>query len=66
MFNRNPVITTPTKEIDRMTSLKTPLRYPGGKSRAVKKMAEFFPLFKDYKEFREPFLVEVLWHCTLH
>ena len=39
-----------------MTSLKTPLRYPGGKSRAVKKMAEFFPLFKDYKEYREPFL----------
>ena len=39
-----------------MTSLKTPLRYPGGKSRAVKKMAEFFPLFSDYKEFREPFL----------
>ena len=39
-----------------MTSLKTPLRYPGGKSRAVKKMAQFFPLFSDYKEFREPFL----------
>ena len=39
-----------------MTSLKTPLRYPGGKSRAVKKMAEFFPLFDDYKEFREPFI----------
>ena len=39
-----------------MTSLKTPLRYPGGKSRAVKKLAEFFPLFQDYKEFREPFL----------
>tara|TARA_S200002703_G_scaffold3562_1_gene5089 strand:- start:1491 stop:2324 length:834 start_codon:yes stop_codon:yes gene_type:complete len=39
-----------------MTSLKTPLRYPGGKSRAVKKMAEFFPLFKDYSEYREPFL----------
>ena len=39
-----------------MTSLKTPLRYPGGKSRAVKKMAEFFPLFKDYKEYREPFV----------
>ena len=39
-----------------MTSLKTPLRYPGGKSRAVKKMAEFFPLFSDYKEFREPFV----------
>ena len=39
-----------------MTSLKTPLRYPGGKSRATKKMAEFFPLFKDYNEYREPFL----------
>ena len=39
-----------------MTSLKTPLRYPGGKSRAIKKMAEFFPLFSDYKEFREPFI----------
>ena len=39
-----------------MTSLKTPLRYPGGKSRATKKMAEFFPLFSDYKEFREPFV----------
>ena len=39
-----------------MTSLKTPLRYPGGKSRATKKMAEFFPLFKDYTEYREPFL----------
>ncbi len=39
-----------------MTALKTPLRYPGGKSRAVKKMAQFFPLFSDYKEFREPFL----------
>ena len=39
-----------------MASLKTPLRYPGGKSRAVKKMAQFFPLFSDYKEFREPFL----------
>ena len=39
-----------------MTSLKTPLRYPGGKSRAIKKMAPFFPLFKDYTEYREPFL----------
>ncbi|AGH56345.1 Dam [Cyanophage Syn2] len=36
--------------------MKTPLRYPGGKSRAVKKMAPFFPLFKDYTEYREPFL----------
>ena len=39
-----------------MTALKTPLRYPGGKSRATKKMAQFFPLFSDYTEFREPFL----------
>ena len=39
-----------------MTALKTPLRYPGGKSRAIKKMAPFFPLFKDYTEYREPFL----------
>ena len=38
------------------TALKTPLRYPGGKSRAVKKMAQFFPDFSHYTEFREPFL----------
>ena len=37
-------------------NLKTPLRYPGGKSRAVKKMAQHFPSFNDYTEFREPFL----------
>ena len=36
--------------------LKTPLRYPGGKSRAVKKMAQYFPSFNEYTEFREPFL----------
>ena len=36
--------------------LKTPLRYPGGKSRAVKKMAPYFPDFHNYTEFREPFL----------
>ena len=39
-----------------MKSLKTPLRYPGGKSRAVTKMAQFFPEFRDYVEYREPFL----------
>ena len=39
-----------------MTSLKTPLRYPGGKSRAVKKMAQFLPDMNKYKEYREPFL----------
>ena len=38
------------------TSLKTPLRYPGGKSRAIKKMAPYFPPLGDYAEYREPFL----------
>ena len=37
-------------------SLKTPLRYPGGKSRAVTKMYQYFPDLRDYVEFREPFL----------
>ena len=39
-----------------MTSLKTPLRYPGGKSRAITKMARYLPEMKKYKEYREPFL----------
>ena len=39
-----------------MKSLKTPLRYPGGKSRAVTKMDQYFPDFRNYAEFREPFL----------
>ena len=39
-----------------MKSLKTPLRYPGGKSRAVIKMDQYFPDFRNYAEFREPFL----------
>jgi site-specific DNA-adenine methylase len=37
-------------------SLKTALRYPGGKSRAVAKMDPYFPDFRNYDEFREPFL----------
>ena len=37
-------------------SLKTPLRYPGGKSRALSKLFQFFPDLKDYKEYREPFI----------
>ena len=37
-------------------SLKTPLRYPGGKSRAVTKMGQHFPDFREYDEFREPFI----------
>ena len=39
-----------------MKSLKTPLRYPGGKSRACVKMGPYFPDLRDYEEFREPFL----------
>jgi len=39
-----------------MKSLKTPLRYPGGKSRAVPKLAQYFPDFHNYDQFREPFL----------
>ncbi len=37
-------------------SLKTPLRYPGGKSRACEKMRHYFPDLRNYDEFREPFL----------
>jgi DNA adenine methylase len=37
-----------------MKSLKTPLRYPGGKSRAVKYLIPRMP--KDIVEYREPFL----------
>jgi DNA adenine methylase len=39
-----------------MKSLKTPLRYPGGKSRACTKMDPYFPDLRNYKEYREPFL----------
>jgi site-specific DNA-adenine methylase len=39
-----------------MKSLKTPLRYPGGKSRACEKMGPYFPDLRNYDEFREPFL----------
>ena len=37
-------------------SLKTPLRYPGGKSRACAKMESYFPDLSKYKEYPEPFL----------
>jgi site-specific DNA-adenine methylase len=37
-------------------SLKTPLRYPGGKSRACEKMGPYFPDLRNYDEYREPFL----------
>ena len=39
-----------------MKSLKTPLRWPGGKSRACTKMDQYFPDLRNYEEFREPFL----------
>ena len=41
---------------DLRKALKTPLRYPGGKSRAVTKMDAYFPDLGNYVEFREPFL----------
>ena len=41
---------------DHRKALKTPLRYPGGKSRAVTKMDQYFPDLRNYVEFREPFL----------
>jgi len=34
--------------------VRSPLRYPGGKSRAIKKILPLIP--KDFKEFREPFV----------
>ena len=39
-----------------MKALKTPLRYPGGKSRACTKLEQYIPDLRDYKEYREPFL----------
>ncbi len=36
-------------------SLKTPLRYPGGKSRAVPKLCQWLPS-REITEYREPFL----------
>ena len=39
-----------------MKSLKTPLRYPGGKSRATTKIGQFLPDLSKYEEYREPFL----------
>ena len=39
-----------------MKALKTPLRYPGGKSKAINKLFQHFPDLSKYDEFREPFL----------
>ena len=37
-----------------MKALKTPLRYPGGKSKAIKTLSQWYP--KDITEYREPFI----------
>ena len=37
-------------------SLKTPLRYPGGKSRALSKLFQYIPDLKNYTDYHEPFL----------
>jgi len=39
-----------------LKSLKTPLRYPGGKSRATEKMAKFLPHMNQYKRYNEAFI----------
>ena len=39
-----------------LKSLKTPLRYPGGKSRALSKLFQYIPDLRGYEEYREPFL----------
>ena len=39
-----------------LKSLKTPLRYPGGKSRALASLFRFLPDLSQAKEYREPFL----------
>ena len=39
-----------------MKAYKTPLRYPGGKSRALTKLSQYLPDLKSYTEYREPFL----------
>ena len=39
-----------------MKSLKTPLRYPGGKSRALSKLFQYIPDLKTFDEYREPFI----------
>lgn len=42
--------------MNNLKQLKTPLRYPGGKSRAVNKLDVYFPDMNEYNDFREPFL----------
>jgi DNA adenine methylase len=42
--------------IKTLKSLKTPLRYPGGKSRALSKLFQYLPDLSQVKEYREPFI----------
>ncbi|MFN7658083.1 MAG: DNA adenine methylase, partial [Dolichospermum sp.] len=35
-------------------NIKSPLRYPGGKSKAIKQISEYLP--KKFSELREPFV----------
>jgi DNA adenine methylase len=37
-----------------MTAIKSPLRYPGGKSRAIQRMKDLLP--EEFYEYREPFV----------
>ena len=39
-----------------LKQIKTPLRYPGGKTRACVKLSEFLPDVSRVKEYREAFL----------
>ena len=39
-----------------LKSLKTPLRYHGGKSRALPKIFQYIPDLKTFDEYREPFI----------
>ena len=39
-----------------LKQLKSPCRWPGGKSKAITKIEPYFPDLRNYSEFREPFL----------
>ena len=45
-----------TPKVKSLKSYKTPLRYPGGKSRALSKILQFAPDLTKVKQYREPFL----------
>ena len=45
-----------TPKVKSLKSYKTPLRYPGGKSRALSKIFQFAPDLTQIKQYREPFL----------